>query len=143
MTRTCIRYRSGYKYQLAEDYEIFLELYPEKDIETLFISLKTDGRLTIWKGYAWDGPSGPVIDTPNAMRGSLVHDALYQLMRGKYLSTRIHRQAADTIFKEICIQDGMSVARARIHFLGLQVGGKAAASPKNKKKVHTAPRNIT
>ena len=79
MTKPYIKYRSGYKYQLVEEYQVRVSLIPENDIKTDFIELSTEGMLIIKKGYAWDGPSGPTIDTPNFMRGSLVHDALYQL----------------------------------------------------------------
>ena len=76
-----MKYRKGYKYQLADDYTIQIDTKPPEEIETQFISLSIDGLLTIKDGYAWDGPSGPTIDTPNFMTPSLVHDAIYQLMR--------------------------------------------------------------
>jgi hypothetical protein len=44
------------------------------------------------KGYAWNGPSGPTLDTRNFMRGSLVHDALYQLMREGRMDNGLRRQ---------------------------------------------------
>ena len=70
-----VSYRKGYKYQLAEDFSQYVAIYPEKDIKTQFIHLAMDGRLTILSGYAWDGPSGPTIDTKSSIRGSLIHDA--------------------------------------------------------------------
>ena len=72
-----ISYKSGYKYQLYEDYAVMIGMIPPDDVVTDYIELNSDGLLTIRKGYAWDGPSGPTIDTLNFMRGSLVHDALY------------------------------------------------------------------
>jgi len=45
----------------------------------------SDGGLLIKAGYSWDGPSGSAIDTKNFMQGSLVHDALYQLLRENIL----------------------------------------------------------
>ena len=90
MARDQIRYRSGYKYQLADEYSVKVRVVPEQNIVTgptnQFINLDTDGALVIKGGYAWDGPSGPTIDTKNFMRGSLVHDALYQIMRLELLS---------------------------------------------------------
>ena len=76
-----IKYRKGYKYQLAEDYYQFMPFAPDKDIDTEYISFGLDKLLRIKEGYAWDGPSGPTIDTESSMRGALVHDALYQLLR--------------------------------------------------------------
>ena len=72
-----IQYKAGYKYQLVADYVISVSL--PTTAETMFLSL-TEGQLFIRAGYAWDGPSGPAIDTKNFMRGSLVHDAIYQLI---------------------------------------------------------------
>ncbi len=139
-TEGYIRYRSEYKYQLAESYAIKIPIRPKDDIETDFINLDTDGNLQIKNGYAWDGPSGPVIDTDENMRASLVHDALYQLMRNKELSTRTHRKAADQLFKDICKDDGVSNFRASVYYKALRKFGKPAASPQNKKIVHRAPK---
>ena len=106
MSKSYIRYRSGYKYQLATSYSMPITIKPKKEIKTKFIELDTTGKLTIKEGYAWDGPSGPVVDTKENMRASLVHDALYQLMRLKKLSATAHKDSADKIFKNICIQTG-------------------------------------
>ena len=87
----CISYKKGYKYQLVEAYTVKISIRPKKSVASPseFIVLTADGLLTINKGYAWDGPSGPALDTCNFMRGSLVHDALYQLMREKLLDQHI------------------------------------------------------
>ena len=107
-TQGYIRYRADYKYQLANDYKISISIKPHSSIVTDFIDLATNGNLLVRKGYAWDGPSGPVIDTEENMRASLVHDALYQLMRNGKLSSRTHRKAADKLFKEICSFNSIS-----------------------------------
>ena len=74
---------SGYKYQLAEDYsfETGMELESAVRGPGDWVRMSRVGRLKLKRGYAWDGPSGPALDTSDLMRGSLVHDALYQLMR--------------------------------------------------------------
>ena len=140
-TKGYIRYRSDYKYQLAEGYAIKITIKPKSDIKTEFIDLDTEGNLTVKKGYAWDGPSGPVKDTEENMRASLVHDALYQLMRNNELSVRTHRKAADQEFKDICKADGVSSLRASAYYKALRKFGKPAASPGHKKKVIRAPIN--
>lgn len=139
-TRRFIRYRSDYKYQLAEDYAVEILIRPKKDIRTDFIDLDVTGRLLIKQAYAWDGPSGPVKDTPDNMRASLVHDALYQLMRNKHLNTRTHRKTADVQFQIICREDGVSGRTANLWYRGLRKFGKPAASPQNKKRIHRAPK---
>ncbi len=73
------------------------------------------------------------------MRASLVHDALYQLMRNDELKSRTHRKAADQIFKDICKADGVSNLRASAYYKALRRYGDPPASPENKKIVHRAP----
>lgn len=42
-----IAYKAGYKYQLHQDYSLFIPITPDRDISSDFICLQTDGRLTI------------------------------------------------------------------------------------------------
>jgi len=142
MTEGYILYKSDYKYQLVEDYKINISIKPDFDIKTEFIDLDTDGNLLIRKAYAWDGPSGPVIDTDENLRGALVHDALYQLMRMGLLNLEIYRKPADLEFRNICRADGVSAVRAFIWYRGLRRFGKFAADPKNKKVILRAPLEI-
>jgi hypothetical protein len=134
-----IYYKDGYKYQLNRDYEVTIEIRPEQSIDTEYIKLSVDGLLWLKEGYAWDGPSGPTIDTKNFMRGSLVHDALYQLIREKHLDKSKYRPLADKTLYEICRQDGMSYARARVVFLGVKWFADPAADPANDRKLIEAP----
>lgn len=134
-----ISYKAGYKYQITEDYIIQTNILPDSDIDTPYIKLSKRGVLTIVKGYAWDGPSGPTVDTKTFMRGSLVHDAFYQLMRNKYLDKRTCRQPADRLMQQICKQDGMNPLRAWLAYEALKLWGDPAADPSNKKSVITAP----
>ena len=108
-----IRYKRGYKYQLASGYDLFVGIYPDQDIETDWIALSRKGILSMKKGYAWDGASGPTYDSKDSMRGSLVHDALYQLMRLGLLPESCRPQA-DKLLHDICVEDGMAEFRARI-----------------------------
>jgi hypothetical protein len=94
-----------------EDYSIEIDIKPKTIIETPFILLMHSGILRIKKGYCWDGPSGPTIDTESFMRGSLVHDVLYQLMRDGHL-IKEYREYADRFLRIICLEDGMARWRA-------------------------------
>ncbi|MFB3816156.1 MAG: DUF1353 domain-containing protein [Candidatus Methylomirabilales bacterium] len=136
---TPILYTDGYKYQLAKDYVLALDIRPAAQIVTPYIALDLDGTLTIRAGYAWDGPSGPTIDTANFMRGSLVHDALYQLLRERYLPAEL-REAADRILQRCCLEDGMSRLRAWWVYWGVRLGGGPAADPAHTKPILSAPR---
>ena len=136
-----ITYRDGYKYQLVEDYTLKacgLEPLPGP-ISTPYIQITDQGALIISKGYAWDGPSGPTIDTKNFMRGSLVHDALYQLMRAKALDHETYREQADRLLRDICIEDGMTTVRAAWVYQAVRMFGEPAADPKNEHPPIKAP----
>lgn len=127
-----ICYKKGYKYQLTRTYICHVDIYPSQIIKTRFITLDTTGLLTIRWGYAWDGPSGPTIDTKNFMRGSLVHDVLYQLIRIGKLSLEC-RELADKELRKICLEDGMSHLRTWYVYHSVRKFARSAALPENKK----------
>ena len=81
------------------------------------------------KGYAWDGPSGPAIDTKNFMRGSLVHDACYQLMR-EGLLPQDKRKPSDVLLWLICLDDGMSRTRADYVYHAVRTFAGRSARPR-------------
>jgi hypothetical protein len=132
-----MKYTAGYKYQLHDDYECQTCIKPPDDIGTQFINLKKDGTLRVLRGYAWDGPSGPTIDTKSFMRGSLIHDVLYQLMRIGLLphKKRIH---ADDELKKACLEDGMNRIRAWLVYRGVRKFSGFAIE--HKKEVFSAPK---
>jgi hypothetical protein len=117
-----IKYRDGYKYQLCETYHVLTGVMPEVKAENDWICLEPSGLLTIQKGYAWDGPSGPTIDTRDFMRGSLIHDALYQLMRENLLD-ECWRRVADQELLRICTEDGMPEFRCAYVFKAVRMCG--------------------
>ncbi len=138
-SQACYRKLRKYKYQLTEDYTIGIAIEGH-NVDTGFIRLTPSGELTVSARYAWDGPSGPTFDTKTFMRGSLVHDALYQLIRENHLEGE-HRKYADDLLKEICLEDKMSQIRAWYVHLSLRLfGGPAAKNEGDKyKKVTCVP----
>lgn len=135
----CISYKEGYKYQLSNEYTIVTTIKPEENINTDYINLSNDGKITIKKGYAWDGPSGPTIDTLNFMRSSLVHDAFYQLMRQGLLDKNKFRKPADKLLQKMSKADGMSALRAWFVYNGVRIGADNSADMMNVKKRVLAP----
>jgi hypothetical protein len=118
-----------YKYRLTAPYDHRpIDVGATRPIRTEFIELSPRspstpaGVLTIKEGYAWDGPSGPTIDTVTGLRASLVHDALYQLIRMKLLDKR-GRKIADKLFHRILLSDRMAPWRARLWYWGVRIGG--------------------
>jgi hypothetical protein len=132
-----IKYKSGYKYVLSEDYRVNIDLFGI-EFETDMISLSIMGNLVIRKGYAWDGPSGPAIDTKTFMRGSMVHDALYQAIREGHL-TKTDRLYADQLLRKMCVEDGMSSVRAWWVYTAVRTFAARAADPESGRKIQEAP----
>ncbi|GAG31889.1 unnamed protein product [marine sediment metagenome] len=133
-----IKYKAGYKYQLTKTSITKVNIKPLIAIDIERIRLTEKGALVIRKGYCWDGPSGPAIDTKNFMRGSLIHDALYQLMRMELLGQEF-RDDADEELRKICLEDGMSKIRAWWVYKAVRGFAKRSALPENKRKELTAP----
>ncbi len=111
-------------------YASWAQILPPCDWD--FISLEFGGILTVKKGYRWDGPSYPcflgIEITTHHLRSSLIHDALYDLMRMSYLEAdhwdvednRIdpngvdnpgdyNRRMADMLIYMIGVEDGQTV----------------------------------
>jgi hypothetical protein len=125
-----MRYREIHKYR-------FELLDPERvqtvivgfDIDTDYIRLRPDGKLLIKPRYAWDGASGPTKQTPDTKRGSLFHDALYQLMREGLLDRKKYRIYADELLRKICLEDGMSKGRADNFYWAVRHFGQNSTKP--------------
>lgn len=137
MTVRKLFHRDGYRFQTVEDFMIDTGILGY-DINTKYISLDEFGWLLIRDGYAWDGASFPAINTLSFRRGSLIHDALYQLIRLELINAN-ERDTVDLLLRAICIEDGMTRARAWMDYRGLRRFGGAAADPANIKPVLVAP----
>ena len=133
-----IRYRDGYKHQLADTFKIKLPINPVTQYSGEWLSIDISGVLTIKRGYCWDGASGPTWDTNNCKKPSLVHDALYQLMRHEVLP-RGYRKHADKLFYDMLRANGMWIVRARLWYRSVRMAAMSSADPKSKKKIYSAP----
>lgn len=134
-----IVYRGGYRYQTKAKYFTKVSIFPPAPVFNDFVQLHPDGSLIISSGYAWDGPSGPTVHTSNFMRASLVHDALYQLMREKLLPQQARLQA-DIELRRICREDGMSRFRSTYVFWAVRLFGASAAEAGKLDGLLVAPR---
>lgn len=101
-----MKYKSGYRY-ISEEAEMRSTLLP--DVQTQYVGI-SQGILVIAARYAWDGASFMPykwFGTPKAwLTPSLVHDALYQLIREGLLD-RQYREAADRLFRDMLIERGV------------------------------------
>jgi hypothetical protein len=136
---TTITYRERqYKYQLLEPYTINTPIKGYAIKERYFMLFK-NGKLVINALYAWDGASGPAVDTPSFMRGSLVHDVLYQMIRFEKLPVEM-KDIADRLLHDICIEDGMSSLRAWWVMRAVRRFGASSCAPgSDKDEIKTAP----
>ena len=130
---------SRWKYQLLRKFKIQLDKTFDsgRGIDG-FIFLNKAGLLTIYKGYCWDGASGPTIDTKSTMRASLVHDALYQLMRAGKLKID-YRDWADRWLRDLGIKDGMFRWRAWAWYYAVRRFSEKYAKPQKEYDIHYAP----
>ncbi len=116
-------------------------MIPPRDVAIPdYVQLFKNGYIEIAAGYSWDGPSGPTIDTHDFMRGSLVHDAFYQLIREGELPLQ-YRFIADKLLLRHCLEDGMSKFRATYVYCAVHLFGWIAVKKyKRFSKTHTAPK---
>lgn len=138
--RQVIWYQSlkRWKYRLHKDYQVHIGFFGTKAERGNDYVWLDHGFLTIHEGYAWDGPSGPTFDTRTWMRASLVHDALYQLIREDHLPRSL-RKKVDQLMYEHLLEDGMWKPRARWSYAGVRLFGEAATFRRDDQRVLKAP----
>lgn len=115
-----------YKYRLLQDISGWVDLQDkilEKPIHTKYCSLFTGGRIIGREGYAWDGASGPTIDTQSSMHCSLDHDILWQLIEEGYLDSSWYPVSNDHLESQ-GRTDGMWTPRAKLWNLSVTCLGR-------------------
>ena len=120
--------RRMYKYNLHNNHSYKTEIKVDNPKDLGMLKISSTGILSINSGYSWDGPSGPTFDSKDFMQASLVHDALYQLIREGVLPPK-ERKRADEIMREICLNDGMSKFRAWYLYRAVRRFGTNSAKP--------------
>ena len=127
-----------WKYRLESKYQVSVGFYEQKAERGNEFVWLDHGFLTISEGYAWDGPSGPVLHTRTWMRASLVHDALYQLIREDHLPREMRKVVDDLMYAHL-LEDGMGRFRAWYSYRGVRLFGGRAAEPRPTLGTFTAP----
>ena len=128
-----LKYTGGFKYQLAEKFVIETGLRTSLTVKLPFAKLERNGLLTIEKGFAWDGASGPTIDTESSFVGGLVHDALYRFIQTGLLTAN-YKDEIDELFHALLVSQGMWKWRARIWYNGVKDFGHRSAITEKKIK---------
>ena len=122
-----VHYRTGYRHQLVLPYEQRTMLLGFTG-GNQYVSIDAEGLLTIAAGYAWDGASGPAFNDPSFVRPSLVHDALYQLIREGVLP-RTAREFADRLLGEMLRDDMRTIADRHPFYLRWPLKALSAVRP--------------
>ena len=73
------------------------------------------------------------------MRASLVHDAMYQLIRLKLLPEYPYRKLADQLMRDLCLADGMLAPKAWVAYWLVRAFASPAADPSTEKMPSWAP----
>ena len=113
----------NYTLEFATKYGMALRENPSYD-ETLDGSLYTisERQLTAFRGFQWDGATGPTLQPKSSVRATLVHDVMCAaIARGILLGES--RANADLIFREILKEDGMSKVRSSVWYLMVDTFG--------------------
>ena len=121
---------AGYSFALPKEFDQTVVWYGE------FISVDR-GLCTLHKNYAWDGPSGPTIDTEDFQIPALEHDGEYNLFREGIFPVSM-RVFSDKKLKRRCKENRMPWWRRQYVYWGVRVGGGSSAKP-TEKKVFIAP----
>lgn len=133
-------YQKGFKYQLTEIITLDTPIYPPTSrVDWRYLDVDDSFRLTLHKGYAWDGCSGPTWDTDNTMIPGAFHDAGYWLGRNGYYKG-VEEEAKkwwDAQFKNLLLDSDMWGIRAQYYYLGVSYFANKAFSPDSIKETFT------
>ena len=111
-----------WKYTLDETYSHLLHFDTGVKVSKPYYEI--DGKLLIIRvGYSWDGASGPTVDTEDSMRGSLVHDTLYQAIREGCIKSSFRRKS-DRELSKILKSEGMARLRRWYWRVGVRLFGR-------------------
>lgn len=115
-----------YKYRLVNGEVITLyhfEPYESGSIPDNWVRID-HGRMYLRKGYAWNGLD-IAVDTPAALRASLVHDAGYNAIAAGAVSKRPWKKHFDKEFLRVAREDGTSLFRALYMYCAVRLFGGA------------------
>lgn len=132
-----IYYKDEYKYQLTRDLWTYTGITGYY-ANTEYITLWRSGWMLTRKGYAYDGASGPTVDTKSSMRCSAAHDCLYQLCREGFLPKEL-QPIFDDILERIGKEDGMWRIRANFWERMLNLFGWRNLEAESGRKEKVAP----
>jgi hypothetical protein len=133
------RKTKGYKYLVAAAYRCAVPELTGITIHNRWFSVES-GEMTVQPGYAWDGASGPTIDTPATMKASLVHDVGYQCVRAGLLPAEYRGTFDSILFRMMRPAPSAAIGklarvwaetRALYYFVAVRAAGWGAVKPQD------------
>jgi hypothetical protein len=118
------RVRAKGRYVLTEDYPVAYcsEIYNYDLNIPALLSLNSKGYIVVKRGFQWDGPSGPALNTVNTLGASLVHDVLYRAMRRGLIRKR-WKGKADKLYRRMLKGAGVGYFRRWYHWAAVALFG--------------------
>lgn len=134
-----MKYKKGYKYQLVEDLVLPSDILPpnNQDIHTYYVSLLKNGDWVFKRGWAWDGVSGPMMDTKATFPGGCGHDGGAYLLRQGKLPPE-YKEPVDLWLPNLFLEYGMWEFRAKYAWKAVSLVD-SFADPESAKKIHEVP----
>ncbi len=129
----------AYKYKL-EQTELRKTDIIGYSFSTRYFAMRGDGSLFVKYSYAWDGSSIPYKKVLRVLSfwlydpdrycktASLIHDAICQAIREGLLPAKYKLQI-DLLYKDMCIEGGMSIQQANRRYLALRKYGDGGIEP--------------
>ena len=114
-------YNKKYHFILVKDFQITLP----KDVgqfETDFFKVH-NFELTLKAGYSWNIEGLALFEAENLVLSSLVHNALYQLLKSRSIGMRF-RKMSDKIFLKLAKESRVNFFRRRFIYRFYRIFGK-------------------
>jgi len=121
-----LHYKQGYKYQVANTHTVQTPIKGYTVDHHLF-HLSEDGRLTLMRGFAWDGATF-FPDFKSILRSSAYHDCFYQMIAAGLLPMEV-KKPVDEFLRYICEEDGMIRITARLVYRGVRLNPRPDKNP--------------
>jgi hypothetical protein len=120
-----IAYTHADKFVLGKDAIFKLSFAPQYTVDTSYARFTPDGVLIVKRGFLWSA-NFPAMNTENTRPASLVHDALYELIKDGHLPRKPFKNLADMVMRDVLLECGILDARAWAWYMAVQIGGDNA-----------------
>lgn len=147
-----VGYRAGMKYQQTGDRATQTPWKGVPSFKRRFSRFDGDtGVLYIFDGFAWNGASGPTIDSDSSIWPSGEHDDFYGAIADGWGADQqaslaaqawqrwVLRRKVDVFFARRLVECGMSKWRAQAWLWGVRKFGASHAEPEGRDELLTAP----